>query len=56
MGRQALRDRVHRFNAGGLAGLANLPRQNGPKPRLSPGQEAVVAGRVEQGPDRARAR
>jgi len=54
MDRQALRDWVHRFNADGLAGLADLPRCNGPKPRLSPEQEAVVAGWVEQGPDLAR--
>ena len=54
MDRQTLRDWVHRFNADGLAGLADLPRQNGPKPRLSPEQEAVVAGWVEQGPDLAR--
>ena len=54
MDRQTLRDWVHRFNADGLAGLSDLPRQNGPKPRLSPGQEAVVAGWVEQGPDLAR--
>jgi len=54
MDRQTLRDWVHRFNADGLAGLANLPRQNGPTPRLSPEQEAAVAGWVEQGPDLAR--
>jgi transposase len=54
MDRQTLRDWVHRFNADGLAGLSDLPRQNGPKPRLSPEQEAVVAGWVEQGPDLAR--
>ena len=54
MDRRTLRDWVHRFNADGLAGLADLPRQNGPKPRLSPEQEAVVAGWVEQGPDLAR--
>ena len=30
MDRQTLRDWVHRFNADGLAGLANLLRQNGP--------------------------
>ena len=52
--RQTLRDWVHRFNADGLAGLSDLPRQNGPKPRLSPEQEAVVAGWVEQGPNLAR--
>jgi transposase len=44
MDRQTLRDWVHRFNADGLAGLANLPRRNGPRPRLSPEQEVVVAG------------
>ncbi len=54
MDRQTLRDWVHRFNAGGLAGLADLPRCNGPKPRLSPEQAAIVAGWVEQGPDLAR--
>ncbi len=54
MDRQTLRDWVHRFNAGGLAGLADLPRQNGPKPRLSPEQEAAVAEWVERGPDLAR--
>ena len=54
MDRQTLRDWVHRFNADGLAGLADLPRCNGPKPRLSPEQETVVAGWVEQGPDLAR--
>ena len=52
--RQTLRDWVHRFNADGLAGLSDLPRQNGPKPRLSPEQEVVVAEWVEQGPDLAR--
>ena len=54
MDRQTLRDWVHRFNADGLAGLVDLPRRNGPRPRLSPEQEAVVAGWVEQGPDLAR--
>jgi len=54
MDRQTLRDWLHRFNAGGLAGMADLPRCNGPKPRLSPEQEAIVAGWVEQGPDLAR--
>jgi len=54
MDRQTLRDWVHRFNADGLAGLANRPRNNGPKPRLSLEQEARVAEWVEQGPDLAR--
>ena len=53
MDRQTLRDWVHRFNADGLAGLADLPRQNGPRPRLSSEREAVVTGWVEQGPDLA---
>ena len=53
MDRQTLRDWVHRYNAEGLAGLADLPRRNGPKPRLSPGQEAIVAEWAEQGPDLA---
>ena len=54
MDRQTLRDWVHRFNADGLAGLIDRPRRNGPRPRLSPEQEVVVAGWVEQGPDLAR--
>ena len=54
MDRQTLRDGVHRFNEDGPAGLVDLPRRNGPRPRLSPEQEVVVAGWVEQGPDLAR--
>ena len=54
MDRQTLRDWVHRYNAEGLAGLADLPRRNGPKPRLWPGQEATVAEWAEQGPDLGR--
>ena|ERR1700712_1726490 len=54
MDRQTLRDWVHRFNADGLAGLADLPRRNGPRPRLSLEQELKVAEWVEQGPDLAR--
>jgi transposase len=54
MDRQTLRDWAHRYNEGGLAGLADLPRRNGPQPRLSPEQEASVAAWVEQGPDLAR--
>ncbi len=54
MDRQTLRDWVHRFNADGLAGLSDLPRCCGPKPRLSPEREARVAEWVEQGPDLAR--
>src|SRR5215203_5327496 len=56
MDRQTLRDWAHRYNAEGLAGLADLPRRNGPRPRLSPGQEAMVAEWAEQGPDLARVR
>jgi hypothetical protein len=37
MDRQTLRDRVHRYNAEGLAGLADRPHP-GPKPRLTPEQ------------------
>ncbi len=51
MDRQTLRDWAHRYNAEGLAGLADRPRRSGPKPRLSPEQEAIVAGWVERGPD-----
>jgi transposase len=54
MDRQTLRDWAHRFNADGLAGLADRPRRNGPQPRLSAEQEAIVAEWVEQGPELAR--
>src|SRR4051794_17535267 len=50
MGRQTLRDRVHRYNAEGLAGLRDRPR-SGREPRLTPGQEAELAAAVERGPD-----
>jgi transposase len=50
MDRQTLRDWVHRYNAEGLAGLANR-RAPGPAPRLSAEQEAVVDRWVEQGPE-----
>ncbi len=49
MDRQTLRDWVHRYNAEGIAGLANR-RAPGPAPRLSAEQEAVVARWVEDGP------
>ena len=52
MDRQTLRDWVHRYNAGGLAGLSDRP-QPGPGPRLTAEQEAEVAGWVEAGPDPA---
>ena len=50
MDRQTLRDWVHRYNAGGLAGLRDRPR-SGRKPRLTAGQEAELAAAVERGPD-----
>jgi transposase len=54
MDRQTLRDWVHRYNANGLEGLSDLPRRNGPEPRLSVEQQAAVADWVEQGADLAR--
>ena len=50
MDRQTLRDWVHRYNAEGLAGLRDRPRP-GPRPRLTPGQEAELAAVVERAPD-----
>src|SRR5918997_5995240 len=50
MDRQTLRDWGHRYNAEGLAGLANR-RAPGPAPRLSAEQEAAVERWVEQGPE-----
>src|SRR5690348_17837160 len=50
MDRQTLRDRVHRYNAEGLPGLGDR-RRPGPRPRLSPEQEAELATAVERGPD-----
>jgi len=50
MDRQTLRDWVHRYNAEGLAGLSDRPRP-GPRPRLSPEQEAELVTAVERGPD-----
>src|SRR5438045_6915922 len=43
MERQTLRDWVHRYNESGLEGLADRPRRNGPRPRLSAEQQAKVA-------------
>ena len=54
MDRQTLRDWVHRYNASGLDGLFDLPRRNGPLPRLSDEQQAKVAEWVQRGPDVAR--
>src|SRR5689334_3208968 len=50
MDRQTLRDWVHRYNAEGLDGLSDR-RRPGPRPRLSPEQEAELATTVERGPD-----
>jgi transposase len=50
MDRQTLRDWVHRYNAEGLAGLANRSG-GGRKPRLTPTQKAELASWVEAGPD-----
>ena len=53
MDRQALRDWVHRYNAGGVTGLADR-HGGGAKARLSAEQEAEVAGWVRAGPDLAK--
>ncbi len=50
MDRQTLRDWVHRYNEEGLPGLHDR-RRAGPKPRLTPEQEAELAAVVERGPD-----
>ena len=50
MDRQTLRDWVHRYNDEGLAGLRDLAAP-GPRPRLSPEQQAELAAAVEPGPD-----
>jgi transposase len=52
MDRQALRDWVIRYNAEGIAGLSDRVSP-GPKPRLTPEQEAAVAELVRRGPDLA---
>ena len=52
MDRQTLRDWVHRYNAGGVAGLADR-HGGGAQRRLSDAQEATVAGWVREGPDMA---
>ncbi len=54
MDRQTLRDWVHRYNASGLAGLSDRRSKPGPKPQLTPEQEAEVTRWVEAGPDPAR--
>src|SRR5271166_4313706 len=53
MDRQTLRDWVHRFNEQGLAGLSDKTGNVGPKPLLSPEQEAEVAEWVRRGPGHA---
>src|SRR5574340_1350976 len=55
MDRQTLRDWVHRYNAGGLAGLRDL-KPPGPSSKLTVQQQAELAGLVEAGPDPARHR
>jgi transposase len=52
MDRQTLRDWAHRFNEAGPDGLVDS-WSNGPQPRLSPEQQAELAGIVETGPDPA---
>jgi transposase len=49
MDRQTLRDWVHRFNDEGAAGLVNRAAPGNPR-RLTPEQEAELAGLVEAGP------
>ena len=50
MDRQTLRDRVHRYDEAGLAGLRDR-RRPGRKPRPTPEQEAELVAAVERGPD-----
>ena len=52
MDRQTLRDWVHRYNAEGIAGLANR-HSAGRRPLLSPEQKAELAQLVREGPDPA---
>jgi transposase len=52
MDRQTLRDGVLRYNAEGIAGLCNRIAA-GPKPRLTPEQDAAVAELVRKGSDLA---
>ena len=52
MDRQTLRDWVHRYNAEGLAGLANR-RGERRSHRLDPGQVAELVSWMEAGPDPA---
>lgn len=50
MDRQTLRDWVHRFNAGGVEGLRDLPHTGCPRKLDESGRKKLCA-RVEQGPD-----
>ena len=50
--RQTLRDWVHRYNKAGMAGVSDR-HGGGTRPRLSPEQQAELAGWVRQGPDLA---
>jgi transposase len=50
MDRQTLRDWVHRYNEEGVAGLSDRIG-GGPKPRLTPAQQARFVTWVEDGPD-----
>ena len=50
MDRQTLRDWVRRYDAEGLAGLRDR-RRPGPRPRLTPRQEAEPATVGERGPN-----
>jgi transposase len=52
MDRQTLRDWVHRYNADGIAGLADAPRTGRP-PALSPDQMASLKALALAGPDLA---
>ena len=52
MDRQTLRDWVHRYNAEGLAGLANRRGASRPS-RLAPAQVAELVSWLEAGPDPA---
>ena len=53
MDRQTLRDWVHRYNAAGIAGLADLPR-SGRTAALSADQQAEFRSLVLAGPELAR--
>jgi transposase len=50
MDRQTLRDWIHRYNTEGPAGLSDR-RSPGRPARLTPEQQAAVAGWVRQGPE-----